>query len=153
LYNKHNAAVSAQQQCRFVFPTPGISWVEKPISWQAPTMANAQMGGFLRHLRRLVGARLDETESDSSLLQRFALQRDEACFATLVERHGKSVLSVCLRILGNEHDAADAFQATFLVLARRAGSVCWQKSVANWLYGVARRIATKARASLVGDCG
>jgi len=108
---------------------------------------NEQVGLFLRHLRHLVGVRLQDATSDCQLLKRFADEHHEASFAALVERHGRLVLGVCRRVLGNEQDAEDAFQATFLVLARKAGSVRWQDSIGNWLYGVARRIALKARAA------
>jgi RNA polymerase sigma factor (sigma-70 family) len=111
-------------------------------------MANGQLGSVLRHIRRLVTARTAEGLTDRQLLKRFAVQRDETSFAALVERHGSLVLGVCRRILANPHDADGAFQATFLVLARKAGSAGWQESVGNWLYGVALRIALKARGNL-----
>jgi HlyD family secretion protein len=83
--------------------------------------------------------------TDAELLRRFAADRAEEAFAALVKRHGPLVLSVCRRGLGAEQDAEDAFQATFLVLARKAGSIADPGLLGNWLYGVATRIARKAR--------
>src|SRR5439155_22493762 len=81
-------------------------------------------------------------------LRRFAALRDEQAFAALVRRHGPMVLNVGQRVLHNGHDAEDVFQATFLVLTRKAGSLRWHESVGNWLYQVAYRIARKARAAV-----
>lgn len=83
--------------------------------------------------------------TDGQLLERFIVRREEAAFATLVRRHGPMVLGVCRRILGSVHDADDAFQATFLVLVRRAEAVVPREQVGVWLHGVAYRIALKAR--------
>ena len=86
--------------------------------------------------------------TDGQLLERFVQRRDEAAeaaFAALVDRHGAMVLRVCRQVLGDEHDAQDASQATFLVLARRAGSIGRRESVASWLHGVALRVAARAR--------
>src|SRR6516162_6709600 len=83
--------------------------------------------------------------SDGQLLARFVAARDEASFASLVRRHGPMVLGVCRRILHDFHDAEDAFQATFLVLARKAASVVKRESVGCWLYGTACRTALEAR--------
>jgi RNA polymerase sigma factor (sigma-70 family) len=99
----------------------------------------------LRHLRTLA-ARRDDPATDSQLLRSFAATRDEAAFAALLRRHGAMVLGVCRRLLRNEADAEDAFQATFLVLARKAGSVRCGPSLAPWLHGVARRVALNVRA-------
>ena len=87
--------------------------------------------------------------TDGQLLERFVSRRDEsaeAAFAALVDRHGPMVLRVCRQILGDADEAEDAFQATFLVLAQRAGSVRKRESVASWLYGIAQRIARRSRA-------
>jgi RNA polymerase sigma factor (sigma-70 family) len=85
--------------------------------------------------------------TDAQLLERFLLRREESAFEELVRRHGPMVLGVCRRILGEPHDAADAFQATFLVLVRQAASIVPGSRVGPWLYGVARRTALKARSS------
>jgi RNA polymerase sigma factor (sigma-70 family) len=83
--------------------------------------------------------------SDGELLDRFARQHDESAFAQLVKRYGSLVLGTCRRVLGNEADAEDAFQATFLVLARKAGTTAWRGPVGGWLYRTAHQVACKAR--------
>src|SRR5438552_1696196 len=107
-------------------------------------MISGQSTVLLRQIRKLA-ARGQNPTSDRELLRRFTAQRDESAFAALVERHGGMVLGVCRRILHNGHDAEDASQAAFLVLARKATTPQWQESVAGWLYGVAYRVALKAR--------
>ena len=84
--------------------------------------------------------------SDGQLLERFVSRREEAALGALMQRHGPMVWGVCRRVLLDHHDAEDAFQATFLVLARRAASVVPREKVGNWLYGVASQTARKARA-------
>jgi RNA polymerase sigma factor (sigma-70 family) len=83
--------------------------------------------------------------TDRKLLRRFASRRDEAAFAVLVHRHGALVWRVCRTVLGDVHAAEDAFQATFLILVRKAGSIGRPELLANWLYGVAYRVALRAR--------
>ena len=109
-------------------------------------MASGQLSSVLRHIRKLAGARAAGTLTDGQLLERFTLGQDEAAFEALLQRHGAMVLSVCGRILCNPHDAEDAFQATFLVLVCKAGAIAKRESAASWLYGVAQRIALRARA-------
>lgn len=82
---------------------------------------------------------------DEELLDRFASTGDEDAFALLIQRHGPMVLGVCRRVLGNHHDAEDAFQATFTVLACKARSILHRERLANWLFGVAQRTALKLR--------
>ena len=100
----------------------------------------------LRLLRQLGAERQAGPSADGLLLQRCALQRDPAAFAALVEQHGPMVLGVCRRLLHDSQDADDAFQATFLVLVRKAGTLAQPQGLGNWLYGVAYRTAVKARA-------
>jgi RNA polymerase sigma factor (sigma-70 family) len=88
----------------------------------------------------------EDHHSDSRLLQSFTSTHDERAFAALVQRHGPMVLGVCRRVLNDWHDAEDAFQATFLVLARKADSLTRPELLGHWLYGVAYRTAVKARA-------
>jgi RNA polymerase sigma factor (sigma-70 family) len=109
-------------------------------------MAATQTGIVVRHIRELVSADARVNLPDTELLGRFTAARDEAAFAALVRRHGGLVLGVCRRVLGNHADAEDAFQATFLVLARKAASIARQAALPSWLYQVAYRVAVKAKA-------
>src|ERR671933_518791 len=97
-------------------------------------------------INRVLG-RLRRAGSDRELLAGFVERRDEDAFAALVRRHGPMVLAVCRRLLRDPHDAEDAFQATFLVLVRKAAAVRPREAVGSWLYGVAYRAAQKARAT------
>src|SRR6516225_7344650 len=108
-------------------------------------MASAPADLILGHIRKLVAAERDDQQSDAQLLERFAGQRDEAAFAALVRRHGSLVLGVCGRVLRDWHYAEDAFQATFVTLARQAGSLRRPESLGPWLHGVASRTAARAR--------
>ena len=98
----------------------------------------------LQQLRRV--ARPDAETGDGELLDAFVVRRDEAAFAALLRRHGPMVLGVCRRLLRDVHDAEDAFQATFLVLVRKAGSIRTGESCGCWLYEIAYRTALRARA-------
>src|SRR5438045_3524465 len=111
-------------------------------------MAAAPLPRVLAYLRRVTqpGGAGDHTDAD--LLRRFVAERDEAAFETLLRRHGPTVLAVCRRILGNDADAEDAFQAAFLVLVRKAAAVARYDSVGSFLYGVALRTALRARSGL-----
>jgi RNA polymerase sigma factor (sigma-70 family) len=109
-------------------------------------MGSGQLSTVLRHIRKLAGARTAGTLTDGQLLERFASEQDELAFETLLDRHGRMVLGVCRRLLSDAHDAEDAFQATFLVLVCKAGSIAKRESAASWLYGVAHRIAVRAKA-------
>jgi DNA-directed RNA polymerase specialized sigma24 family protein len=100
---------------------------------------------LLDHIRRLTIPASLASATDSVLLVRFIRQRDQAAFTTLVARQGPMVLNVCRRLLGNAQAAEDAFQAAFLVLARKAGSLRHGASLAAWLHGVAARVALNAR--------
>jgi RNA polymerase sigma factor (sigma-70 family) len=108
-------------------------------------MDSRQTGNLLWHLRQLLEPQAARDANDAELLRRFAAGRDEAAFAALMQRHARLVWGVCRHVLPHDQDAEDAFQGTFLVLARKANAISKQNSVASWLYGVAYRIAQKAR--------
>jgi RNA polymerase sigma factor (sigma-70 family) len=109
-------------------------------------MANEPLDTAFRHLRRLALPEGDGGLSDAQLLERFVRQRDEAAFEVLLWRHGPMVLSLCRRVLNEAHAAEDAFQATFLVFVKKAGSIGKGQAVGSWLYKVAYRVALQARA-------
>jgi RNA polymerase sigma factor (sigma-70 family) len=104
-------------------------------------MGTATLGGFLEQLRKAMAAETLAALADGELLERFTTTHDEASFHALLRRHGPMVLRVCRRTLSQEQDVEDAFQATFLVLAREARSIRKRKSLASWLHGVAHRIS------------
>jgi RNA polymerase sigma factor (sigma-70 family) len=110
-------------------------------------MASGPAGKVLHRLRAAALVPAASGPGDGPLLEQFVARRDEAAFAALLRRHGPMVLGVCRRLLAHEQDAEDAFQATFLVLARRAAAVLPAAMVGNWLYGVAYQTALKARAT------
>ncbi len=110
-------------------------------------MASGQFAAVLRQIDRLFTSGSVTGMSEGQLLERFVARRDGAAFEAMVARHGPMVLGVCRRVLRDPHDVEDAFQATFLVLVRKAGSLRRRDLLGNWLYGVAYRVALRARAS------
>jgi DNA-directed RNA polymerase specialized sigma24 family protein len=110
-------------------------------------MARMYTNAGWKHVERLFDAGSMVRLTDRQLLDRFlAREFTEAAFEALMDRHGPMVRFVCRSMLRDAHEADDAFQATFLVLARRAGAIRRRDAVASWLYGVACRVATHARA-------
>src|SRR5262249_46373174 len=101
----------------------------------------------VRHVRKISGSDERSGRSDAELLGRFIQLRDNAAMTALIERHGPMVHDLCRRLLHRETDADDAFQATFLVLLRKAHSIRKRRSLGSWLYGVAYRIARKTSAN------
>jgi RNA polymerase sigma-70 factor (ECF subfamily) len=104
------------------------------------------MSMAVRDLQALFGVGVTGTLTDGQLLERFVARREGAVFEAIIHRHGPMVWGVCRRVLRDHHDAEDAFQATFLVLARKAASIAYREKLGNWLYGVAYQTARKARA-------
>src|SRR5262245_43311931 len=109
-------------------------------------MARGQRSSLLDYLHHLVGPPSQGEPTDGELLQRFAGEGEERAFHLILQRHGPMVLATCRRILHDAHDAEDSFQATFVVLARKARSIRNQTSLGSWLYRVAYHIAINARA-------
>src|SRR2546423_4620357 len=105
------------------------------------------MKSVLTYVRRTALRRDGPGVDDGELLEQFLARRDDAAFAALVRRHGPMVLSVARRVLGHVQDAEDVFQATFLVLVKKAATLQRRELLANWLYGVAYRTALEARSS------
>jgi len=108
-------------------------------------MVRSGIGFVLQELCTLAAAQATQGCTDRQLLERYVSGGDEEAFTALVRRHGPMVIGVCRRFLREIHDAEDAFQATFLVLARKAASIRKRESVGSWLHGVALRVARKAR--------
>ena len=119
--------------------------MESKLWLGAEEMAPRASGDVHRGLHVLFQEGTSGGLTDGQLLYRFTSCQEQSAFAALVERHGPMVLRACRAILRNEHDAQDAFQATFLVLVRRAKSLDTRRSVGPWLYGVSQRIAARAR--------
>jgi RNA polymerase sigma factor (sigma-70 family) len=112
-------------------------------------MSTVRLNTVIQHLRQRTHFSADSETADGQLLESFVNRKDEGAFAALLRRHGPMVLGVCRRVTGNHHDAEDACQAAFLVLASKASSICPREMVANWLHGVAYRTALRARALAV----
>jgi RNA polymerase sigma factor (sigma-70 family) len=100
----------------------------------------------LSAVRKMLARQMLQRLSDQELLERFVSAQDQAAFETVVLRHGPMVWRVCCRMLSNHHDAEDACQATFVVLAKKAGSIARPELLANWLHGIAYRTAVRAKA-------
>src|SRR5262245_59396150 len=110
-------------------------------------MATSPMREVIQHLRSALRLPEGADLTDGQLLECFVSRREPAALEALVRRHAPMVWGVCRRVLGDHHDAEDAFQATFLVLVRKAASIRSRAKVGNWLYGVAHQTALKARAT------
>ncbi len=106
------------------------------------------MDKVIQHLRSVAFRQHAAAMTDKQLLEIFVAQRDDVAFAALVRKHARMVWNVCRRVLSNHHDAEDAFQATFVILFRKAPSIASRELLANWLYGVAYRTALKAKTAL-----
>jgi RNA polymerase sigma factor (sigma-70 family) len=110
-------------------------------------MATTPLSRVVGHIRRVALLQEAEGLTDARLVEAFLVRGEDAAFETLVRRHGPMVLGVCRRVLHDRHDAEDAFQATFLVLLRKASTIGKRELLANWLYGVAHRTALQTRKS------
>src|SRR5262245_43503815 len=111
-----------------------------------------RVGSVLGPIQKLFGRGTISGLSEGQLLARFVGEHDEIAFEAIVSRHGPMVLGICRRLLDDPNDVEDAFQATFLVLVRRASSLRDRELLSNWLYGVALRVATRARRDRTRRC-
>src|SRR5215471_15251626 len=109
-------------------------------------MSSARLNAVLRSILKSATSGQAPVPPDRQLLDRFVQSRDEAAFAELLQRHGTMVLGVCRSVLHDLHDAEDAFQAAFLLLAQKAGSIHRREAVGGWLYRVAYHAAVRAQA-------
>jgi RNA polymerase sigma-70 factor (ECF subfamily) len=131
----------------FSRPPSGILIRKGKVGAGVRTMSKGDLDKVIRQVRQLVASG-GQVPCDRQLLEQFTRAADPAAFAELVARHGGMVMAVCRRVLGDVHDAEDAFQATWLVLARKVTSVHWSDSIAGWLHAVAQRVAAKARGQI-----
>jgi len=127
------------------YPKPASGAVSPRKGGRRQCVAAETLGDVLRRIGRLAGLQGVLSLTDAQLLERFAVGRDEPAFAALMVRHGPMVLGVCRRLLHDADQAEDAFQAAFLVLARKAGSIQRQPLLSAWLYGVAYKVAARLR--------
>src|SRR5262249_1608568 len=116
-----------------------------PVASGGRPMADTQLRAAARHVRQLVAGQRPPDQADGELLGAFVSSGDEPAFTQLLKRHGPMVLAACRRVLGQQQDAEDAFQATFLLLAHKAASIRKHESLGSWLHGVAYHMATDAR--------
>ena len=140
----------AEKACRSPGSPQRIEKVDEILAarkgWGPMGMPIARRGTVAHDLERVFDQGTAAGLPEGLFLRRFTVERDEAAFSTLVSRRGLMVLGVCRRVLGGLADADDASQATFLVLLRRASSLQHVDSLGPWLYGVAWRVASRARA-------
>src|SRR6266542_4317547 len=130
------------EQSRLVRPVSGRDGSQ---GQRSSFMAAGQLNKVVEHVRSVLVTQDVLGLADSDLLNRYVRHKDEAAFEALLRRHGPMVMGVCRRVLHSSHDAADAFQATFLVLVRKASTLRNPGLLGNWLYGVAYRTALEAR--------
>jgi RNA polymerase sigma factor (sigma-70 family) len=110
-------------------------------------MSSVQTNTLLRHVRKIAANHHGGEMPDRELLELFLARHDEKAYTALLRRHGPMVMAVCRSIVGDWHLAEDAFQATFLLLAKKALSIRKREAVGSWLHGVARHVAMKARST------
>src|SRR5579862_4690241 len=111
-------------------------------------MSEGQRTAALQRLCAIIGNQVDNEQTDGQLLERYAIHREQAAFTALVRRHGPMVFGLCRRVLRDHHEAEDAFQATFLVLVRKAASLDRRRPLGNWLYTIAYHAALKTRSGV-----
>jgi RNA polymerase sigma factor (sigma-70 family) len=140
---KHGVRRTHSKKCRR--GPPDSHYSNRGESCGGEDMIGARPGAVLQHLGRVLAHAPGDGVSDADLLERFVKAADQAAFELLVWRHERMVLGVCRRVLRNHHDAEDAFQATFLILARKASSIGNRQAVGGWLHRVAARVAHHAR--------
>src|SRR5580704_16028295 len=112
-------------------------------------MSEGQRTAALHRLCAMIGNQAGNDQTDGQLLERYAIHREQAAFTALVRRHGPMVFGLCQRVLRDHHEAEDAFQATFLVLVRKATSLDRRRPLGNWLYTIAYHAALKTRQAIV----